>query len=73
METIVTDYRLGGVRITDYFDIITTYPWSKYSREIAESGKIGDGNANFSIDYMFQLQAEQAAQVHEARRKAGLE
>ena len=73
METLVTDYRLGGVRVTDYFDIITTYPWSKYSRAIAESGNIGNGNANFNLDYMFQLQAEQAAQVHEARRKAGLE
>ena len=73
METLVTDYRLGGVRVTDYFDIITTYPWSKYSRAIAESSKIGDGNANFNLDYMFQLQAEQAAQVHEARHKAGLE
>lgn len=73
METLVTDYRLGGVRVTDYFDIITTYPWSKYSRAIAESGNIGNGNANFNLDYMFQLQAEQAAQVHEARQKAGLE
>ena len=73
METLVTDYRLGGVRVTDYFDIITTYPWSKYSRAIAESSKIGDGNANFNLDYMFQLQAEQEAQVHEARHKAGLE
>ncbi len=73
METLVTDYRLGGVRVTDYFDVITTYPWSKYSRAIAESSKIGDGNANFNLDYMFQLQAEQAAQVHEARQKAGLE
>ena len=27
----------------------------------------------FNLDYMFQLQAEQAAQVHEARQKAGLE
>ena len=73
METLVTDYRLGGVRVTDYFDIITTYPWSKYSRAIAESGNIGNGNANFNLDYMFQLQAKQAAQVHEARQKAGLE
>lgn len=73
METLVTDYRLGGVRVTDYFDIITTYPWSKYSRAIAESSNIGNGNANFNLDYMFQLQAEQAAQVHEARQKAGLE
>lgn len=73
METLVTDYRLGGVRVTNYFDIITTYPWSKYSRAIAESGNIGNGNANFNLDYMFQLQAEQAAQVHEARQKAGLE
>ena len=73
METLVTDYRLGGVRVTDYFDIITTYPWSKYSRSIAESSNIGNGNANFNLDYMFQLQAEQAAQVHEARHKAGLE
>lgn len=73
METLVTDYRLGGVRVTDYFDIITTYPWSKYSRAIAESSNIGNGNANFNLDYMFQLQAEQAAQVHEARHKAGLE
>ena len=56
METLVTDYRLGGVRVTDYFDIITTYPWSKYSRAIAESGNIGNGNANFNLDYMFQLQ-----------------
>ena len=73
METLVTDYRLGGVRVTDYFDIITTYPWSKYSRAIAESSNIGNGNANFNLDYMFQLQADQAAQVHEARHKAGLE
>ena len=73
METLVTDYRLGGVRVTDYFDIITTYPWSNYSRAIAESSNIGNGNANFNLDYMFQLQAEQAAQVHEARHKAGLE
>ena len=73
METLVTDYRLGGVRVTDYFDIITTYPWSKYSRSIAESSNIGNGNANFNLDYMFQLKAEQAAQVHEARHKAGLE
>lgn len=73
METVVTDYRLGGVRITDYFDIITTYPWSRYSRAIAESGNIGNGNESFNLDYMFQLQAQQQAQVQEARRKAGLE
>lgn len=73
METLVTDYRLGGVRITDYFDIITTYPWSKYSRTIAESGNIGNGNEKFNLDYMFQLQAAQAAQIKEARKKAGLE
>lgn len=73
MESLATDYRLGGVRYTDYFDVITTYPWHKYSRQLAETSCIGNGNQTFNLEYMFQLQAQQAAQVHEARRLAGLE
>ena len=67
--TIKKDFK--GARIVD-FDMETLVTDYRLGA-IAESGNIGNGNANFNLDYMFQLQAEQAAQVHEARRKAGLE
>ena len=73
LETLVTDYRLGGRIITDYFDIITTYPWSSYSKDIASSSKIGNGNPDFSLEKMFRLQAVQAEQVRRAREAAGLQ
>ena len=73
METLVTDYRLGGRIITDYFDVITTYPWSSYSRDLAYTSKIGDGNPDFSLDGMFRHQAAVAAQVQSARAAAGLQ
>ena len=73
LETLVTDYRLGGRIITDYFDIITTYPWSSYSKDIASSSKIGNGNPDFSLEKMFRLQAVQAEQVRRARETAGLQ
>ena len=73
MEFLATDYRLGGRIITDYFDIITTYPWSSYSWDIASTSMIGNGNPNFSLEKMFQIQASQAEQLHQVRAAAGLE
>ena len=73
METLVTDYRLGGVRVTDYFDIITTYPWSKYSRAIAESGNIGNGNANFELRLYVPASGRAGSAGTRGQTKAGLE
>ncbi len=72
MRFLVTDYRMSpGYR--DYYDVVTTYPWEQYTRELAESSWVHHDNPSFNVDYMFQLQAQMQAQVTAERQEAGLE
>lgn len=72
MEFLATDYRFSHTKIIDYYDVVTTYPWSMYSKEFASTGDLGNVKYEFSIDRMFELEAQMAAQVYEERQKAGL-
>ena len=70
MKFLATDYRMsGGFR--DYYDIVTTYPWEQYTRELAQGSWVFHDNPGFNLDYMYQLQAQMAAQVAQARAEAG--
>ena len=71
MEFLANDYRMSpGFR--DYYDIVTTYPWELYSRELAETSWVHHDNQSFSVDKMFQIQAQMAAQVQTERENAGM-
>lgn len=72
MRFLANDYRMSGVFL-DYYDIVTTYPWEQYSRELAETSWVHHDNAGFNVDYMFQLEAQMQAQVTAERQAAGLE
>ena len=72
MEFLMTDYRFSGRGTGEFFDLITTYPWESYSRDIAVSGGIGMRIPDFSADRIFQLQAGMAVQVKKARADAGI-
>jgi len=72
MRFLANDYRMsGGFR--DYYDIVTTYPWEQYTRELAETSWVHHDNPAFNVDLMFQLQAQMQAQVTAERQEAGLE
>ncbi len=71
MEFMMTDYRFSGRGTGEFFDLITTYPWEMYSRDIAVSGGIGMRIPDFSADRIFQLQAGMAEQVKRARAEWG--
>ncbi len=71
MEFLANDYRMSG-RFLDYYDIVTTYPWELYSRDLAETSWVHHDNENFSVDKMFSIQAQMAAQVATERANAGM-
>lgn len=72
LRFLANDYRMSG-RYLDYFDIVTTYPWEQFSRELADTSWVHHANPNFNTDYMFQIQAQMQAQVTAERQAAGLE
>ena len=69
MEFLANDYRMSG-RFLDYYDIVTTYPWELYSRELAESSWVHHDIAEFSVNRMFDLQAQMQQQVATERANA---
>ena len=71
MEFLANDYRMSG-RFLDYYDIVTTYPWELYSRDLAETSWVHHDNENFNVDKMFSIQAQMAAQVATERANAGM-
>lgn len=72
MRFLANDYRMSpGYR--DYYDMVTTYPWEQYTRELAQTSWVHHDNPAFNVDLMFQLQAQMQAQVTAERQEAGLE
>lgn len=70
MRFLATDFRMsGGFR--DYYDVVTTYPWEQYSRELAQSSWVFNDNPDYDVDYMFWLKEQMEAQVAAERQAAG--
>ena len=72
MQFLATDYRMTG-DLRDYYNEVTTYRFEDYSRDLAAGSWVFYDNPNFNLDYMYQLQAQMAAQVQQQRQAAGLE
>lgn len=75
MQFLANDYRINNPNAEvslGSIDSVTTYPWELYSRELAATSAVYLVNPNFSVDAMFELQAQMQEQVTAERLNAGL-